>query len=110
MKQRREDTEIEGLASRGGRRSRRRRRDVAIPPGYRKPTDSFVYTNRPLNPNGEIPAYGKIPKLEMPPLPVAGSPGLRLRSGYTSKMLSAPRVSVYRRSEYDAFKSVIVFA
>jgi hypothetical protein len=37
--------------------------------------------NRPLNPNGEIALYGKIPKLEIPPFDVAGSPGLRFRSG-----------------------------
>ena len=28
--------------------------------------------NRPLNPNGEIPLYGNIPKFEIPPFAVAG--------------------------------------
>ena len=72
--------------------------------------DNFVYTNRPLKPKGEMPAYGKMPKFEMPPFPVAGSPGFKFRSGYTSKTLSAPSVSVYRRSVYDPLTSVSVLA
>ncbi len=45
------------------------------------PTLSRAYTNRPLNPNGELPLYGKIPKLAVPPLAVLTSPTLTLRSG-----------------------------
>ena len=51
---------------------------------------------RPLNPNGVMPAYGKMPKLEVPPFSGVSDPLLLLRSGYTSKMLSAPAVTVKR--------------
>jgi hypothetical protein len=48
---------------------------------FYNPNDSFVKRNRPLNPNGEIALYGKIPKFESPPFAVAGSPGFEFRSG-----------------------------
>src|SRR5690348_11503971 len=77
------------------------------PDACHRPTENFVYTNRPLNPNGEMPLYGKIPKFEMPPFDVFGSPGFRFRSGYTSNTLSAPTVMPRRdRSVYESEKSV----
>lgn len=39
---------------------------ITCPNAVYRPNPTLKYTNRPLNPNGEIPEYGKIPKFELP--------------------------------------------
>ncbi len=52
-----------------------------------------------------------MPKLDVPPFSAVGTmlPLLLFRSGYTSNTLSAPMLTVARRTSYEALRSVIHF-